>query len=118
MSENEGLIVRPDGMSSNAEQYTVRLYEVEVPLPSGKSQDLLKLCMRVVNVPHPLTGIPIPQHSLAMSADTALVLLETDLALKVRDERIAALEERLSELERRLDDPAEQAKREGYDGIE
>ena len=121
MSENEGkgsgLVVKPDGMSADAEQLMVKLYDTEFPMPSDKIEDIRKLCMREVLVEHPLTGVRIPTTTLAMTADTALVVIELHYALKVRDDKIESLEERLAELERRFDDPAEQAKKEGYDGV-
>ena len=113
-----GLVVKPDGMSSDAKQLTVKLYDTEFPMPSDKIVDIRKLCMRIVNIRHPLTGVDIPTETLAMTADTALLVLELHYALKVRDDKIESLEERVAELERRFDDPAEHAKKEGYDGIE
>lgn len=109
-------LVRPDGMSSDAEQLTVKLYDTEFPIPSNKIEDIRKLCMRTVKMPHPETGIEIPVEMLAMTADTALVVLELHYALKVRDQRIEALEERVAELARRFDDPTEHDRQEGYDG--
>ncbi len=116
---NEGgsSIVKPDGMASDAEQLTVKLYETEFPMPSNKIEDIRKLCTQMVATKHPLSGVMIPVATLAMGADTALLVLELHYALKARDERIEGLEERLAEMERRFEDPAEQDKKEGYDGV-
>ncbi len=123
-NEETSRLIRPDGLPSDAEVFTVKLHTMEVPLPSANPHDLAQMCMREVQTIHPISGVPITSVQMAMTADTALVLLETDLALKVRDETIAAqsacietLETRLAELERRFDEPTEQAKREGFDGI-
>jgi hypothetical protein len=112
-NDSGGLVVKPDGMSSDAEQITVKIYETEFPMPSDKIVDIRKLCMRTVNIKHPLTGVEIPTQTLAMTADTALLVLELHYALKDRDKRLEVLEERI----RRLEDPTERAVEEGYDGL-
>lgn len=123
MSENNeqqppsGGIVRLDGMSADAKQLLVKIYETEFPMPSDKIADIRQLCMRQVMTQHPLTGVKIPQVVLGLSADTALVVLELHYALKERDAKIESITERLAELERRFEDPAEHDKQEGYDGV-
>lgn len=98
------LLVKPDGMSSDAEVLTVQLHDIAIPLPSHKSEDLAKLCMQKVVQRHPLSGVDITSLQFGMSPYAALVLLETHYALKKRDETIAALDERVNDLEVRLTD--------------
>lgn len=121
MSGNEkperSRLLRADGMAADAEVFTVKLHDVEIPLPSGKSEDLAKLCFVPVQVQDPITGHISTVPQMAMSAPAALLLLETHHALARRDKKIEALEERLAELERRFEDPAEHARGEGYDGV-
>lgn len=110
-------LVRPDGLPADTEAVTVKLWEIEYPLPTTDPKALAALCMQDVQVRDPISGrIGIIQQ-LAMPAQVALLLVETYEALKVRDEKIEALEERLATLERRFEDPVEQDKREGYDGV-
>jgi hypothetical protein len=122
---NDSRIIRPDGMSAKAEAVTIKLYETEFPLPSREPADFRKLCMRPMRVDNPITGVPNIVETLAINADTALVIVEMHHALRVRDEQISELKEQLialkdqiCTLERRFDDPAEHDRKDGYDGIE
>lgn len=117
-NNNDNRIIRPDGMSAQAETHTVKIYDTEFPLPSKNVADIRKLCMRQVKVANPLSPVGYNVvESLAINADTALLLLEMDYALKERDKKIGELEEKLAELTRRFDDPAERDRQEGYDGV-
>lgn len=115
---NDSRIIRPDGMSAKAEAVTIKLYETEFPLPSREPADFRKLCMRPMRVDNPITGVPNIIETLAINADTALLVVEIFHALRVRDEQIAELKEQIRTLERRFDDPAEHDRKDGYDGIE
>lgn len=111
-------LVRPDGLPVDTEPVTLKLWEVEYPLPTVDPKILMAACMQDVQVQDPISGKIGVIRQLAMPAQVALLLVETVRALELRDEKIETLKERLVELERRFEDPTERDKQEGYDGIE